>query len=198
MCWNKDVSLATYFFGLVCAVVALAKNLVPLRFVVFFMAFTTIQLMEHHLWKNLDDPDKNHFWSTATLLVLTSIPITATLAIANPTARVYAFLAALVGFTVLLVSTWKTRGSEDTTTGSDGHLEYRFLPQTIWYAIGWFGFFFAGTLLSNTLYLQIFSVLSCLASYMIVKNRGSFNSYWCYTAVAVWFLVLIQKSPRSR
>ncbi len=188
MCWNKDVSIATYLFGLVAALVALKMKLVPWRLVMFFMTFTTIQLMEYGLWKNLEDPDANRRWSTATLFVLTAIPIMATLAIANPTVRMYAFWIALVFFAVVLASS--SRGTEDTVVGADGHLQYNFFPDTQLYAIGWFFFFFLGTLASNVMYLQLFSVLSCAFSYFVVKKGGTFNSFWCYTAVAVWFFAL--------
>jgi succinate dehydrogenase hydrophobic anchor subunit len=159
------------------------------------MSFSTIQLMEYGLWDNLEDTSKNEKWSDATLLVLTSISILATLTIENPKLRKTALFCAILYFALVLFTSERDRL---TTLGEDQHLNYTFLPKTRLYSVGWFLFFFGSILAgSNHGWLKSYSVLSLLVSYFIVQYNGSFNSYWCYTAVGIWLVATIQSSSSS-
>lgn len=189
MCWNKDVSVASFLFGAASAVYAAMRDTVEPRLLVFYMIFTTIQLMEYFLWKHFDEPERNRFWSRMCLMVLTLIPVGATLAIRDPAVRAVAFGASVVYFAYVVHSVYD-RIDFRTTTGLDGHLQYQFIPPTPLYSVGWFVFFFLGVFLSGHAYLQTFATITCMTSLGVVKQGGSFNSFWCFTAVGIWAVVL--------
>jgi hypothetical protein len=189
MCWNKDVSIRAFLFGVLSAAIAVSRGF-PKRHVAFYMVFTTIQLMEYFLWTYFDDAEKNSKWSARTLLVITCIPIFATLTIEDAEIRKKAFVAAVVFFGLIWL--WKRDSiTYKTGLGSDGHLAYEFIPPTMLYSIGWFGFFFGSILfLNKDNVLKIFTVLSALFSLLIVRRGNTYNSYWCFTAVFIWLTVL--------
>jgi hypothetical protein len=190
MCWNKDVSIQAFLFGLAVAVLALIRGF-PKEHVAFYMAFTTIQLMEYFLWTHLHDPDENAKWSARTLFVITCIPIFATLTVQDVGLRYMLFGAAVVYFG--LVWLWKRKSiTYETGLGpNDGHLAYNFIPTTLVYYIGWFVFVFGSIfLLNGDNVLKVYTLLSALFSLWVVSVGNTYNSYWCFTAVGIWFTVL--------
>lgn len=147
--------------------------------------------MEYFLWTHLEDPEKNEEWSKRTLFVITLIPIFATLVVDDVSLRKKLFVLAAIYF----LAVWIMKRDEITyRTGvgeKDGHLTYDFIPPTMFYILGWFGFFFGSILFFNRdPLMKAYAVASALFSLAIVSEGKTYNSYWCFTAVGIWFIVL--------
>jgi hypothetical protein len=55
MCWNAEVSLNTFIFGIVSAIIVLILNKLKYHLVLILLSFTSIQLLEYFTWKNLNN-----------------------------------------------------------------------------------------------------------------------------------------------
>ena len=57
MCWNADVSIKTWYFALFGFIIGLIGKQIHISVLLFALLFSSIQLVEYYLWKNLNDKD---------------------------------------------------------------------------------------------------------------------------------------------
>ncbi len=75
MCWNADVSIKTWYFALFGFIIGFIGKQVHISVLLFGLLFSSMQLVEYYLWNNLNNKDKNTFYSKLGYLVIALEPL---------------------------------------------------------------------------------------------------------------------------
>jgi heme A synthase len=221
MCWNKEVSMATYITVIVLVVILYRRNIGADRHLaIFSAAFVTIQLLEFFAWLSIEKKDRklNDLVTRLILIFLWSQPLVNSymgLKGASSKTGKFIMLLAVIVFVMLFLGAIVTalRGTFETRTGPNCHLvwyrkpspnkpekgnsngfmaDYSFLV----------GFYLVGLFLP-LLFIRPFrkglalSVLG-LGLLLISRKMGSkeeFSSWWCWIAGVFTLAALIYKTP---
>ena len=188
MCWSADGSLATYTLAMFLAAIHKGIGVMDPSMWALRVVYSHMQLVEYFLWKNLDVPDRNKFWSGVGLFLLAIQPIIASMML--PVALRNKFL---VMYTTFVASYFLTNKVNLTTeVGGNGHLKWNWLPSLFspW-ALIWLGFVLA------PIYHMGLSVHGAIITYFISAyfndKYGTAGSYWCWFAIAGWILSFFVK-----
>jgi len=57
MCWNKEVSLNTFLFGMISMTIVLLLNKISFITILLALTLSLIQLMEYYAWNNINNKD---------------------------------------------------------------------------------------------------------------------------------------------
>jgi hypothetical protein len=190
MCWNERVSLNTYIVALFGTVFAIMNGF-PINVVVWLHVFSLIQLVEHLIWTNLNDPDWNHVFSLAGLVVLVLEPIASIFFMnAGPLRDTFLASYALSILTVLyLYYPWRPH----TELAADNHLRWIWWPPTninyILFSI-WVFFFIVPIFIAKYYVIGIVAIVTMIISIITYHVEDTFSSMWCWIANGVWLIVI--------
>ena len=70
MCWNAEVSLNTFIYGTIAAIIVLSLNKIPIRSILLVYTVSLIQLMEYFTWKNINNNELIHYLSITGAFIL--------------------------------------------------------------------------------------------------------------------------------
>ena len=139
MCWNKDVSINTFVFtclGLLFIYYANTYTKYKNAFLsnvycyIFFLSFSSMQLLEHFIWKNLKNEQMNMFLSKIGLLLILSQPIAAlSMSITDdiPRRNKMIFYYVVTMIVILLYKYFFSPIQFTTTVAKNGHLMWNWL-----------------------------------------------------------------------
>ena len=154
MCWNAEVSLQTFVFASVSFILGYFFQF-PLHKLIFFIYFSSVQLFEHFVWKNIDNKGINESLSKFGYWLITLMPAFALLLIPDSKTRLTS-ISLYITF-ILLYTLYKYPQLKFVTDkGKNGHLRFNFIPAHGPYSIAWLLFFFKIILLCLSL-LSLFS-----------------------------------------
>ena len=55
MCWNAEVSLNTFIFGFISAIIVYLFGYINIGLILIILSFTSIQLLEYFIWTYIDN-----------------------------------------------------------------------------------------------------------------------------------------------
>ena len=70
MCWNEEVSLNTFLYGTISAIIVILLNKIPIRTILLVYTVSLIQLMEYFTWKNINNKEVIHYLSISGIFIL--------------------------------------------------------------------------------------------------------------------------------
>jgi len=197
MCWNATVSLNTFLFS--ASVVALAvynSNFTQYKipefsnvfFVLFLMSFVLMQLIEFFIWRNIDDPSKNHIFSVCATLLLISQPFFSLALVNSLPLRhflmiMYSIFA--VPYAIHVASSNRIRSSVSQT----GHLRWQFSDASpvprIAVILVWFFFFLFSFVYEKRIGGLAFALITLLICFLNYRNDNTMWSMWCWIVNSV-------------
>jgi hypothetical protein len=181
MCWNAEVSLQSFFLGVMALGVGWATGLsIPVLF--FCLTIVLMQLVEFVVWKNYDDKHVNRSASYAAAALLTLQPVASILTLTSNTSR----LALLFGYAVaggLGQLFDHPRDYSMTVSPTNGHLAWNWLDKTpasfLNLAI-YFFFLFIPLILTRKWELLGLAVITLAASLFSFWQSNTWGSLWCW------------------
>jgi len=167
------------------------NNVVSVPDAAFYGLFSSIQLIEYFLWRNLGHTE---FWSHVGLLVILLQPLVSLTRI-GPLNDRYAMMAAYMFFVGLVLSTQTIDFT--TTKGSNGHLVWNWLnfPTAIlatFVAFQLFSTLYNGKIGHFTAYLAVI-----LAIYWTYQKSGTWGSMWCWISNFLGLMYLAKVFSKS-
>jgi hypothetical protein len=188
MCWNAEVSLQTFVFASISFIIGLLFKF-PLHKLIFFLYFSSVQLFEHFVWKNINNKNINESLSKFGYWLIAFMPVFALLLIPNSKTR-FTSISLYITF-ILLYTLYKYPQLRFVTDkGKNGHLRFNFIPAHGPFSIAWLLFFFFGIFKCQDIFIQIIASLTFMISVYYTRDDITFNSYWCYISNFMWFYVL--------
>ena len=183
MCWSANGSMSTYIFAMILAAIHKYKGVMHPSIWTLMIVYSHMQLIEFFLWKNLEIPKANRFWSGAGLLLLIIQPmVSATLLPAG--LRTKFLMTYITGLSVYFLT---NKVNLTTTIGGNGHLKWNWIvPFSSLWGLGWLAFLLVPMWLTGHKGAAIFGMLSYLASAYFNDKYGTAGSYWRWFVILAW------------
>lgn len=193
MCYNAQVSLNTYIFGTIIAIILLLLNKTPILFIYFAFTISLIQLMEYLAWINInnnnDDKERNIYY----LSIIGSLIIIIQILIININClegieRLILTIIIIIFFIYIFYHNYINK-KFNITVGENGHLVWHWVDIEYLNVIGLF-FWLYPFLRVNNYFIFILVSISILFSVYNFYKYKTFGSMWCYIGNLVWILLL--------
>lgn len=194
MCYNARVSLNTYIFGTIIAIILLLLNNLSILSIYFAFTISLIQLMEYLAWINInnnndDDNERNIYYLS--ILGLSIIIIQILIINVNyleGIERIILIIIILIFFSYIFYYNYKNK-KFNITVGENGHLIWHWVDIEYLNVIGLF-FWLYPFLRNNDYLIFILISISILFSVYNFYKYKTFGSMWCYIGNLVWILLL--------
>lgn len=193
MCWNERVSLNTYIVALFGTVFGIMNGM-PINVLIWLHTFSSMQLVEYFIWKNLNEPYWNQFFSFIGLLVIVLEPVASIFLMKAGSLR-NSILAAYAVFILSILYVyypWNTY----TTVAKNRHLYWKWWPQIqnklLLYIVcfTWIIFFFFPILIAKYYILAALTMGTIIITMVTFTISNSWGSMWCWIANGVWLFVI--------
>ena len=135
MCWNEEISLNTFVFSSFMLGLIIYNNAYTQYKIVefnniwtymFFVSFILMQLIEFFIWRNINNPIYNTFFTTMATLLLLVQPIATNMLITNKSVQrtmLFVYLICVIPFATYKFMTKKI----NSTVSTMGHLQWNML-----------------------------------------------------------------------
>ena len=206
MCWNQEISLNTFVFGVMALLFLFFTNTFskykiklfsnPFMYV-FFLEVILVQLMEFFLWRNLDNKIINRNLTIMVSLLVFVQPPTLAMIIKNTTVRYKIitsyFVFLLFCFFYLLFREKNSSFSFYTNVAKNGHLDWKWIKMRKYdeiMVLVYLAFFLISAyFIGNTILLSLIFFSIAISMYFY-KTDETFSTMWCWLANIGFLLML--------
>jgi hypothetical protein len=198
MCWNAEVSLNTFLFsGFVLLLIIYNNNYTQykIQFVkgvdniwsyIFLFSFIVIQLIEFFIWKTINNPILNAFFSNLAFLIVLLQPMTSIIFLPK-NMRMYVMLPYILFAILFFIHRYNLKRQTSSVTKLK-HLSWgSFLNDEPLMTVIWLCFFLLPILYAGSIFGFIFTVLILIISLYNYYNDQSVGSMWCWLANTAMF-----------
>jgi hypothetical protein len=188
MCWNANISINTYIFGLFACIFAFFNNKISFMSFLFIQSWLSMQLIEYFIWSK---KFSNRLLSQIAFLLIASQPIFSILSISNHTAFKYTTIVGYLLFVVItmLIKPW-SKIDFTSVQGPNGHLSWKWLNYPISIMLIWFLFLSIKFVVKGEWFTLSFITITLAITYLLYHNTLTFGSLWCWLANLASFLLV--------
>ena len=193
MCYNAEISLNTFIFGMICAIIIWKMNMIEKISILLLISITAMQLLEYFTWKNINNENIIYYLSIIGLIII-FIQISLIIYSINNNIflRIILYIL-LIFFVILYLLTDFTEKKLRMYKGENGHLVWEWLDiPVIWIIIG-ISFYIIPLYISSGIYnIRLIStiIILSLSLYYYYKYK-TWATLWCYFSNINWILLLI-------
>lgn len=204
MCFNKEVSLTTYFIGMVGAALLFKQNYKPEA--IFYAWVIQMQLIEYFLWKNqpcnATNTPKNIKTTKFGILVNHLEPIVLWLAVLYlskkklPSSINYFMVFFIITTIIYTINSLKKVECTTVSEQSEPHLHWKWNREKM--SGIYYGIFLLALVLVSYYGLEKGKInsfivfISFMVSYYVYRDKHSVGAMWCFMAAFVpWFLLFL-------
>ncbi len=197
MCWNAEVSIKTWYFALIGFIIGLIGKQIHISILLFALLFSSIQLVEYYLWKNINNQSKNEFYSKMGYFIILLEPLFALFMVYSLKLYTFPITKFLIMFYIIYISLFTyikyNKINFNTRIGDNGHLDWGFIKNNgyLHYAI-WFIVFFFGVIMSKNIFIIIVAGFALLYSLYKSNYTSTFTTLWCNYSNALWIYIIIR------
>ena len=191
MCYNASISLNTFIFGFIMAIVAYYTKIISNSIIIILLSFSAIQLLEYFTWTYYNNKKINKILSyIGLIIILTQIYL---LNYYLPPANISRFILILLFIILILfIIIQLPKINFAMTRGKNKHLIWHWLDlPIIWIIIG-LSFYIIPILFTRNLFIIIIYLLVLAISLYFYWNYKTWGSMWCYFSNSLWVFVLIK------
>ena len=193
MCWSAKVSLNTFIYGFISAIIVYALNVIPLHVIIILMSFTSMQLLEYFTWTYMDNKKINKILSyIGLLLIIIQIFLINYLSPNKQNSNI--LLRALFIILVFFMIFQFKNITFKMTVAENGHLLWHWLDLPILWIIIGISLYLIPSYLTKTknylpFYFMLITVIISLYYYYKYKTWGTL---WCYFSNIAWIFLIIK------
>jgi len=188
MCWNANVSINTYIFGLFACLFALLNKKINITRFLFTQSWMSMQLIEYFIWSK---SFSNRLLSQIAFVFIFSQPIFSILCISNHTTVKSLSLVGYLLFIVFLMilKPWSTIDFT-TVQATNGHLSWKWLNYSKIVILIWFMFLFISLVVNKEWIKLSLITITAIISYVLYSKTLTWGSLWCWIS-NLFSLILI-------
>jgi hypothetical protein len=192
MCWNAEVSLNTFIFGIVSAIIVLILNKLKYHLVLILLSFTSIQLLEYFAWKNLNNKKVIRILSIIGIQII-FIQLLLLNYYLPPTQKQKIILTSAVVITYILFLLFQFPYVKLDMEKSkiNKHLIWHWLDLPLFWLVIGFLFYLIPCYLTNNIYVFTFGILTLTFSLYNYYKYKTWGSMWCYISNSLWIFAII-------
>ena len=131
MCWNAEISLNTFIFGCISAIIVYLLGYFKINIILIILSFTLMQLLEYFIWKDIDNKKRNELWSKIGLILIFFQIFLLCYFDKNNYIFLYLYLILISLFIIFELKNVKF----ETNVGENGHLQWKWLDFNIYWMI---------------------------------------------------------------
>jgi len=192
MCWNADISLNTFLFGIFALLFIFLANKYskyklqsfenPLVYL-FLLEVISIQLIEFFLWRNLENKRMNKLLSKIASFITVIQPLTLKFIM-----KKYRYTTLLFYIIYLIIFFYKHINNPinfSTSVSKNGHLQWNWMNSMnklflftilLFYIIPLF------EISKYNIFLSLFVIVLIIISMVFYYKDGTFSTMWCFYA----------------
>ncbi len=189
MCWNANVSLNTYIFGIFACVFAYLNNKLDIFNVLFIQTWMSMQLVEYFIWSKTFS---NRLLSQIGFMLIVLQPVLGILTVSNHmNIMKYVSLAGYVCFALItmVLNPW-SKIDFSSTPSSNGHLAWNWLKYSKPVMLIWFLFLSIKFIANKNWILYILLCISAAATYTLYHKTYTWGSLWCWLCNFASFILV--------
>jgi hypothetical protein len=192
MCWNAEISINTFMFSCLALIFIFlsstftkykSSTFTQIWVYLFFFEIASMQLVEYFLWKHLNHPQKNKWFSTIGFWIVMAQPLTLMMLI--PHLQIKYFLLVTYALFIILSKIYRSRYPIEyrTSIGENGHLSWEWMNlkgYEIMFVILYLLFYVVTLFYVNHSILSMFILLTLLVSLFFYVKSNTFSTMWCW------------------
>lgn len=191
MCWNAEISLNTFIFGIISAIIVILLNKINYIIILFIFSVSLMQLLEYFAWKNIDNKENIYYLSIIGFLIILFQIIILNYGFLNNKDRQIALIIILIFSIQIFIYNYQNN-KFNMEVGENKHLIWHWvdipLPLLIIVLI-----FYIYPAFRNGYIPFLLITVSLLISFYYYYKYKTWGTMWCYFSNFIW-LVLIGKS----
>jgi hypothetical protein len=190
MCWNAEVSIATFIAGFASAIILLIMNKTPYHYILIGLSITSMQLLEFFAWRNINNEKFIENLSVLGLFIIMFQLFIINYSIYNKRIRniALAFLGTyLIAFIIIILPTLKF----DIEKGNNGHLIWHWIDMDIQWQIIVYMFYLIPFYLNKDFVILYLGIISLIFSLYFYYKYKTFGTIWCHISNLFWLILLL-------
>lgn len=189
MCWNAEVSLGTFLFGLVSAIFLYVSKFSDFKALALVCSFTSMQLIEFLTWTYIDNERLNFAFSILGLLLIIVQIVLLNIFIPDDLIKQRCLLTLALFFIIFLATEVKNTKWK-MEKGENGHLVWYWLDVPIvWIFISLFFYIFPVVFYKHSFGLIFLSITLFVSLYCYFQYK-TWGSMWCWFSNFLWIFLL--------
>jgi len=184
MCWSAEVSLRTFLFACVSAIVAYNLGYENKGLILIVLSFSSMQLLEFFIWTYINNRKINELLSKIGLFIIGFQLFLLCLFSKN---KYLLNLYFIFGLFFLLLEVKNINFKTDV--GENGHLRWLWLDLPLFWLIIFTSFY----LMTNrqTIHRFLFVLITLIISLYFYYRYKTWGSMWCYFSNLLWIFIII-------
>jgi len=180
MCWNANVSINTYIFGLFACLFALLNKKINITRFLFTQSWMSMQLIEYFIWSK---SFSNRLLSQIAFVFIFSQPN-------HTTVKSLSLVGYLLFIVFLMIlKPWSTIDFT-TVQATNGHLSWKWLNYSKIVILIWFMFLFISLVVNKEWIKLSLITITAIISYVLYSKTLTWGSLWCWIS-NLFSLILI-------
>jgi len=191
MCYNAEISLNTFIYGLVSAIIVLLLNQTSLDLIIIVLLFTSIQLLEYFTWKYINNKKINYYLSIIGFFII----IIQILYLNYKNLEGYDRLINLI--IILLLSLYILNYVNRNNLlymdkGINGHLRWHWIDIEFPLLLCIL-FYYLYTSYRKGKYINLlFTFITLIISFYYYYKYKTWGSMWCYISNIIWIFLILR------
>jgi hypothetical protein len=189
MCWNAEVSLNTFIFGIICMTIVIILNKIKYIHILFALTVSLIQLMEYYAWNNINNKEVIYNLSIIGFLILLSQILFLNYGCLNSKDRPIGIILIIIYSIYLFIYNYQNEKFK-MEKGENKHLIWHWVDFPIPFLIIILTFYIYPSFRCGYKALMLISIPLLISLYYYYKYN-TFGTMWCYYGNIYWIILIL-------
>ena len=191
MCWNAEVSLNTFLFGTISAIILLIMNKILITNILLVYTLSLIQLMEYFAWSNIKNKQIIYYLSIIGAFIL----LLQVLLISNNNLKNKEKLYVYIIICILASLAFYYNFENDKfhmEKGENGHLKWLWADLPVPLLLSGLLLWIYPPIKNKNYSAAFFIIITLIISFYYYYKYKTWGSMWCYISNVFWILLIIK------
>jgi hypothetical protein len=190
MCWNAEVSLNTFLFGMISMTIVLLLNKISFITILFTSTLSLIQLMEYYAWNNINNKDEIFKLSIIGYFIIVSQILILNYGFLNKNDRLIAVIIILILSIYFFIYNYQN-DKFYMEKGKNKHLIWHWIdiptPLLLIVLI-----FYIYPAIQYGIITSMAIIVPLLISLYYYYKYKTWGSMWCYMSNFLWIILILK------
>jgi len=191
MCWNAEVSLNTFIYGTIAAIIVLSLNKIPIRTILLVYTVSLIQLMEYFTWKNINNNEIIHYLSiTGAFILLLQVLLITNINLKNKE-QLFSYICIFILTIIAFYHNFENKKFH-MEKGENGHLKWLWADLPVPLLISGLLLWIYPPIRNKNYISTLFIITTLSISFYYYYKYKTWGSMWCYIGNLFWILLIMK------
>jgi hypothetical protein len=189
MCWNAEVSLNTFIFGMISMIIVIIFNKISYNIILFTLTLTLIQLLEYYTWKNIDNIDIIYNLSIIGYLIISIQLIILNYTLLNNNDKPVALIILIILIIYIFIYNYQNN-KFNMEIGENKHLIWHWIDIPLPILIIIMVLYIYPAFRYNYISFAVMVIILLPSLYYYYKYK-TWGTMWCYYSNIIWIILII-------